>query len=197
VDAGHIFSKGGRNTYDVVVLGHQEYVTQQEYDNLEQFVHNGGTMIILDGNVFYAQVSYDRATDTIQLVNGHGWAFNGKFAQKSILERWASETKEWVGSNYLCTKCSITFGNNPFGYQHHEEQYVTNPNDIILLNYNATISNWKNAPSRAVVATYELNYGKGKVIALGIYSDDIISEGSFDRYFDSLLMKYASHHNVD
>lgn len=197
VDGGCIFYKDGRNAYDVVVLGHQEYVTQQEYDNLKQFVHNGGTMIILDGNVFYAQVSYDRATDTIQLVKGHGWAFNGKSAWKSILERWTSETKEWVGSNYLCTKCSIAFGNNPFGYQHHEEQYVTNPDDIILLNYNATISNWKNAPDRAVVATYELNYGNGKVIALGIYSDDIISDGSFDRYFDSLLMKYASRHNVD
>lgn len=197
VDGGHIFSKDGRNAYDVVVLGHQEYVTQQEYNNFKQFVHNGGTMIILDGNVFYAQVSYDRATDTIQLVKGHGWAFNGKSAWRSVLERWVNETEEWVGSNYLCTKCSITFGNNPFGYQHHEEQYVTNPDDIILLNYNATVSNWKNAPDRAVVATYELNYGAGKVIALGIYSDDIISDGSFDRYFDSLLMKYTSRHNAD
>ena len=94
-------------------------------------------------------------------------------------------------------KAQYHVGNNPFGYRHHEEQYVTNPNDIILLNYNATVSNWKNVPDRAVVATYELNYGTGKVIALGIYSDDIISDGSFDRYFDSLLMKYASRHNAD
>src|SRR6187200_1512844 len=41
------------NAYDLVILGHQEYVTQKEYDNLRKFVANGGTMIILDGNVFY------------------------------------------------------------------------------------------------------------------------------------------------
>jgi len=197
VDKGSIFHKDGTNAYDVIVLGHQEYVTQQEYDNLKQFVNNGGTMIILDGNVFYAQVSYDRATDTVQLVKGHGWAFNGKSAWRSIDERWANTTKNWVGSNYLCSSCSITFGNDPFEYRHHEEQYVSNPNDVILLNYNATISNWKNAPNRAVVATYELNYGRGKVIALGIYSDDIISNGSFDKYLDSVLLKYAIGQKMD
>jgi hypothetical protein len=42
-----------------------------------------------------------------------------------------------------------------------------------------------------MIATYELNYQKGKVIALGIYSDDIIVNGGFDKYFDSLLVKYA------
>ena len=43
------------NAYDVIILGHQEYVTQKEYDNLRQFVKSGETMIILDGNVFYAK----------------------------------------------------------------------------------------------------------------------------------------------
>jgi hypothetical protein len=33
------------NAYDVIILGHQEYVTRQEYDNLKQFVRNGGTMV--------------------------------------------------------------------------------------------------------------------------------------------------------
>jgi hypothetical protein len=196
VDRGDIFRKDGTNAFDVIVLGHQEYVTQQEYNNLKQFVHNGGTMIILDGNVFYAQVSYDKETDTIHLVKGHGWAFNGKYAWKSIYERWTNDTREWVGSNYLCYSCKITFANNPFGYRHHEEQYLTNPNDIILLNYNASISDWKRAPDEAVVATYELNYGNGKVIALGIYSDDIMHNGRFDRYLDSLLLKYAIHQKM-
>jgi hypothetical protein len=35
------------NAYDLIILGHQEYVTQQEYDNLKHYVANGGTMIIL------------------------------------------------------------------------------------------------------------------------------------------------------
>jgi hypothetical protein len=65
------------NVYDVIILGHQEYVTQGEYDNLKQFVRNGGTMIVLDGNVFYAEVRYDKNTQTVTLVKGHSWAFNG------------------------------------------------------------------------------------------------------------------------
>ena len=45
-----------------------------------------------------------------------------------------------------------------------------------------------NLPKKIVVATYELNYKKGKVVAIGLYSDDIISNGYFDRFFDSLLV---------
>jgi len=78
----------------------------------------------------------------------------------------------------------------------HEEQYTTNPKDVILLNYNASIPSnisrdISNKSGSIFVATYELNYLKGKVIALGLYSDDIITNGSFDRYFDSLLFQYA------
>jgi len=53
-DYGSIFFNNGTNRYDVVILGHQEYETQREYDNLKRFVANGGTMILMDGNVFYA-----------------------------------------------------------------------------------------------------------------------------------------------
>ena len=179
------------NAYDLIILGHQEYVTQQEYDNLKHFVANGGTMIILDGNVFYTEVKYDKNTHTVTLVKGHSWAFNGKSAWRSVGERWAKETSEWVGSNYLCYSCDIRFTNNPFEYRHHEEQYITNPHDIILMNYNASLSNY-HLPIRPVIATYELNYQKGKVISLGIYSEDIIGNGRFDRYFDSILLQYAS-----
>jgi hypothetical protein len=179
------------NVYDVIVLGHQEYVTQKEYDNLRKFVSNGGTMIILDGNVFYAEVRYDKNTQTVTLVKGHSWAFNGKSAWRSVSERWAKQTSEWVGSNYLCYSCNIRFTNDPFEYRHHEEQYITNPHDIILMNYNASLSGYP-IQMRPVIATYELNYQKGRVIALGIYSDDILSNGRFDRFFDSLLLQYAS-----
>lgn len=209
VDNGNIFNKNNNsssnlsyvsnssnrnsssNAYDLIILGHQEYVTQQEYDNLKHFVANGGTMIILDGNVFYAEVKYEKSTHTVTLVKGHSWAFNGKSAWRSVGERWAKETSEWVGSNYLCYSCDIRFTNNPFEYTHHEEQYITNPHDIILMNYNASLSNYP-LSIRPVIATYELNYQKGKVISLGIYSEDIIGNGRFDRYFDSLLLQYAS-----
>jgi len=214
VDAGNIFTaKSGLNKYDILVIGHQEYVTQQEYDNLKHFVSSGGTMIILDGNIFYAEVKYNRNTHAITLAKGHGWAFNGKSAWKSVSERWKEETSQWIGSNYLCFRCGITFSNNPFGYKQHEEQYITNPHDVILFNYGASIpmpipmpkqtkqssvispsqqlSTNKNTHinTKHIIATYELRYQQGKVIAFGIYADDIIASNKFDKYFDNLLLK--------
>jgi N,N-dimethylformamidase beta subunit-like protein len=58
-----------------MILGHQEYITQREYDNLKQFVGNGGVMIILDGNIFYPQVKYDKNAQNISLVKGHSCAY--------------------------------------------------------------------------------------------------------------------------
>lgn len=53
-------SNNNINAFDLIILGHQEYVTQQEYGNLRHFVANGGIMIILDGNVFYTEVKYNK-----------------------------------------------------------------------------------------------------------------------------------------
>ena len=197
VDSGSpIFVKNGitSNRYDILIVGHEEYVTQKEYDNLKQFVANGGTLIVLDGNPFFAQVKYNSNTDIVTLVKGHGWAFNGKSAWKSVNERWKKETSQWLGSNYLCYLCKITFLNNPFGYKHHEEQYLTNPNDKILMNYNAVVMSTKKyhpPVARLVIATYKLNYQKGKVMVLGIYSDDVIFNSKFDKFFDGLLLQHA------
>jgi len=194
VNAGSIFQANGSNGYDVLILGHQEYVTEKEYDNFKQFVGDGGTVIILDGNVFYVQVKYDNNKDIVTLVKGHSWAYNGKSAWRNVDERWKNETAQWVGSNYISGISK--FANNPFDYLPHEEQYTTNPKDVILLNYNAKVPSniardISNDTRGIVVATYELNYLKGKVIALGLYSDDIITNGSFDRYFDNLVLQYA------
>ena len=198
VDGGSVFFTNGTNKYDTLVLRHQEYVTQQEYDNLKKFVANGGTMILLDSNPLYAQVGYDRIMQTITLIKGHFFAFNGRTAWKSINETWANDTSQWTGGNFLCflTPCSITFVNNPFGYNQHEEQYLANSNDTILLNYNASILSpypilAKNATldHERVIAAYQLDYKKGRVIGLGIYSDDIYFKRSFVMFFDDLLME--------
>jgi hypothetical protein len=199
VDNGSIFENRGdnrgidtnNNAYDVIILGHQEYVTQQEYNYIKKFVSNGGTMFLLDGNVFYAQVKFDRNTNMVTLVKGHGWAFNGRSAWESVSERWAKETSEWVGSNYLCYSCDITFANDPWEYQHHEEQYITNHNDKILMNYNASLLHYPIPSLRPIIATYELNYQKGKVISLGIYADDIMTNERFDKYLDNLVLQYS------
>jgi hypothetical protein len=59
-----------------------------------------------------------------------------------------------------------------------------------VLNYKAAITSHL-IQIKPVIATYELNYKKGKVVALRVYSDDMISNTEFDRFFDSLLLKYA------
>ncbi|MGB6529634.1 MAG: hypothetical protein WBF33_16120 [Candidatus Nitrosopolaris sp.] len=169
------------------MLRHLDIFLHQQEWFLLRFVANGGTMILMDGNVFYAQVNYNRNTHTITLVKGHGWAFNGKSAWR----RWPNETSQWLGSNYLCYSCNITFANNPFQYKHHEEQYLTNPKDLVLLNYNASIRKKDSKPVKILIATYTMNYKKGKVIALGLYSDDIMTNRKFIRYFDSLLLRYT------
>ena len=196
VDNGSLFnnSNNNNNIYDVAILGHQEYVTQKEYDNLKKFVTNGGTMMLLDGNVFFAEVKYNAHTKTESLVKGHWWAFNGKSAWHSVGERWPQETSQWVGSNYLCYRCVSAFGNDPFEYTPHEEQYISNHNDSILLNYDAIITTSKNKidNKQPMIATYELNYQKGKVVALGIFSDDVIDNTKFNKFFDNLLIKYIA-----
>ena len=97
-----------------MILSHQEYVTQHEYDNLKKFVANCGIIILLGGNEFYAEVKYDNNTDKITLVRGHNWAFNGKSAWKSAQERWLNETRQWMDSNYPCCFDDLILRNNTF-----------------------------------------------------------------------------------
>ena len=93
-----------------------------------------------------------------------------------------SETTEWVGNNFGCARCVITFNNNPFSYVHHEENYVTNPNVKILIDYEAQSEyNYK-------IAAHELNYGLGKVISLGIFGSDVVDNDNFLKFYESLLL---------
>lgn len=206
VDSGMIFSgnstaninnknnhDGRKNAYDLLILGHQEYVTKKEYRNLKLFVANGGTIIFLDSNVFMAEVNYDRTTNMMKLVKGHDWEFDGKSAKKSVWQRWESQTSKWVGSSYFYYTHNIKFGKNPFGYSPHEEQFMTNPNDKIILDYNASFpGGYASLPSKPpVIAAYELHYLKGKVIVTGIFSDDVIRNDAFREFFRDLLVQHA------
>ena len=108
VNDGHIFIEDNNtntnnrtNAYDILLLFHNEYATQKEYDNLRQFVKNGGTIVFIDGNVFYAQVKYDKDNHKITYVQDHDWKFDGKVATRSPAEYWYNETKQWVGGNFL------------------------------------------------------------------------------------------------
>jgi hypothetical protein len=94
-----------------------------------------------------------------------------------------------MGSNYKCCfGWDFTFHNDPFGITHVEEQHITNPRAEILLDYNATVDR---PDEKFTIATYALEYKKGKVLTLGIWTVGKLFENErFLRFFDSLLYQY-------
>ncbi|PWU82062.1 MAG: hypothetical protein DLM72_03770, partial [Candidatus Nitrosopolaris wilkensis] len=168
-----------------------------EYNNLRLFVSNGGTIVFTEANTLFAEVSYNKTNDSITLVKGHYWEFDGKGATPSVIERWLNENKEWTGSNFLDIASNIQsmhFRNNPFNYTHTEEQYVTNPEAKILIDYRASypkVVQCSTCPVNARVATYQMNYGKGKVIDLGIWGHTLWRNTVFLNYFDNVIIPIA------
>lgn len=178
-----------KNIYDMLILFHDEYATQEMYDNYKRFVSNGGTILFLDANVFIAEVDYNKENNTVSLVKGHGWEFvNGTFARKSVLERWFNENKEWVGSSFLVSDITgnIKFANNPFNYSHFEENYVNNPDAKIIIDYGAVLP--KNSVYAGfTVASYLLEYGKGNVAMTGLYGQKLVQNQLFLKFIDQLV----------
>lgn len=202
VHDGLIFAQDGKsidfeqNAFDVLILLHNEYVTQQEYDNFRRFVSNGGNLVFLDGNTFYGEVSYDSEFCTATLVKGHDWEFDGTFVRRSVAERYFNETREWVGSNFLVNDISdpITFENNPYDASHFEENYVTNPRATIIHDYEMKLGEgYQGDPSDAnkTIATYELESGSGKVIFLGIFAEREASNPLFHEFFEKVILMHA------
>ena len=196
VHDGFIFRDDGTNAYEALILLHNEYVTQQEYDNLKRYVSNGGKIIFLDGNLFYGEVAYDRAYCTATLIKGHDWEFDGKVVKRSVSERYFDENREFLGSNYMINSLwdPISFSNNPFNYTHFEENYVTNPNATILHDYGLTVGDNYEAESwhrNATIATYELKYGSGKNVVLGIYAQNESDNPAFLDFFENVVLMHA------
>ena len=194
---GYIFTANNdgkklNNVYDLLILGHGEYATRTMYNNYMRFVGNGGTLLALDGNLFFAEVKYNKGNGTITLVKGHGWEFDGNSATQSVREKWFNQNREWVGSNFLESDIhdNITYKNNPFDYKHFEENFVNNPDDKILINYGAVIPK-QNSFEGAIVATYEHDFLKGKVIMIGLYGQKLIDNEAFLRFIDGLILKYV------
>jgi hypothetical protein len=99
-----------------------------------------------------------------------------------------NENKEWIGSSFLLSEITdnVVFENNPFNYTHFEENFVTNPNVKIIYNYGVKIP--EDNPYRgAIVATYELPYGRGKVIMIGLYSQKLVFNKMFMQFFDKMI----------
>ncbi len=191
VHLGRIFDSNGNNLYDLIILFHQEYVTGVEYQNFKRFVGNGGTIFFSMSNIFTVEVDYSEKTNSIQFVKGHDWEFDGKVAKPGVAERWVDETKDWVGSNFLTdpTFIPITYPGNPFDYRHIEEQHISNPNDIILLDFQAKYP--KGHKFNPMVASYELNYGKGTVISSSIWGTSIKTNPGLWSFYENIIFPRA------
>jgi hypothetical protein len=132
---------------------------------LKKFVENGGALVLIDANIFYAEVSYDSKNCSIQLVEGHDWIVANGTAKKGPHERWLKENREWMGSNFLYGDIAepVRYLNNPFNYTRFEENYISNNNATILLDYDAQIPanvlRDNNLTTTPPVATYELSVG--------------------------------------
>src|SRR5215210_6748401 len=205
VHEGSIFDSAGNNVYDVLFLFHQEYVTQAEYDNLKKFVvQNGGTIVFNDANIFTVEVKYDSVANTVTLVRGHGWAYDGNSAWRAESERWLKENQQWVGSNFIEIPANenVTFSNNPFNYDHSEEQIVTNPNAKIIFDFGVMedvlyeigddeIHTMQHFPNFGKVAIYEMISGKGKVINIGIYAHKLEDNEAFLDFYEEEILSRA------
>jgi len=215
VHNGLIFNENGDNLYESLFVLHDEYVTQESYENLKKFVQNGGVIVFLDGNIFYGEVELDEENCTVTLVKGHDWEFDGQVAKKSVSERYFDENQTWMGSNFIINQLDseVIFGNNPFDYRHFEENHLTNPKALILIDYLAEFLYEKTNPDESIedielkldesnnknsnfvdsprVATYELDYGKGKVIMMGIYAERLSENTEFQKFFQKIVLPRA------
>ena len=65
---------------------------------------------------------------------------------------------------------------------HHEEQYITNPNAKILIDYQAQ------SQYNFLIAAYELKYGLGKVVSFGIFADDIFMDNNLLSFYEDIIL---------
>ncbi len=103
-----------------------------------------------------------------------------------------------MGSNYVVNDITdnVHFTNNPFNYTHFEENYITNPNAIVIIDYGATFpeeyfKSHDSKYSNATIATYYMNYNEEKVIMVGLYGQEIANNKAFLEFFDYIIMHHA------
>ena len=185
---GVLFRPDGSRRFDAVIIGHQEYVTQKEYDQFRLFVAAGGRLVAMSSNQFYGEVKYDHATGAETFVRGHGgYFFNGRTAWYDGSRGFPWITSGWFGSTYCCfhrfqykgatLNLTSPVGNllskyygarMALGYGTHEENAVTN------LSHTSIIATFLKQPG-LTVASYVHGYGRGAVFCLGVFGEDLVA----------------------
>ncbi len=203
VSSGELFTPGGGAKFDVVVIGFAEYVTQDEYSQLQRFVASGGRLVIMGGDDFVVRVDYSPVTGNETYVVGHGFDFNGATAWRSPAEPFRANNTDWVGSNYCCfheftysgaslnqsdsigAALQRAFGPTVFReYISHEEASVTNSTMTSLIGTFVDSNG-------TVVAAYSHSYRRGTVVCMCVFADDIISTSASAQYFLVLAISPA------
>jgi hypothetical protein len=191
--------------FDVVVLPFSEYVEAQEYLAYEDFVGDGGTIVMMGHSLEYP-VTYNATTGIETLVYGHNWADHGTYASPIACGSntfvascpWAKNNTDWMGSNTCEASCfhtyllngSVVNPTNPIGkalydefgsvvmksYVDHEEDTVMNLTDTQIV---AVFVN----DSRNLIAPYTHQFRKGMVVCFDIFGDDIIGTDLSAQYF--------------
>ncbi|MDA4115346.1 MAG: hypothetical protein OK442_02170 [Thaumarchaeota archaeon] len=191
--------------FDVVVLPFSEYVEASEYLAYEDFVGDGGTIVMMGHSLEYP-VTYNATTGIETLVYGHNWANHGTYASPIACGSntyvascpWAKNNTDWIGSNTCEASCfhtyvfngSVVNPSNPIGkalydefgsvvmksYLEHEEDTVMNRTDTQIV---AVFAN----DSRNLIAPYTHQFRKGTVVCFDIFGDDIIGTDPSAQYF--------------
>jgi len=188
VTQGALFNSDGSRRFDAIVIGHEEYVTQAEYDQFRLFVASGGGLIDMSANAFYARVSYNPTSMFETFVMGHGgYAFNGHTAWHTKAAPFTRNSSGWFGSFYCCFlrfkfNGAVVNGSNLIGgmlekyfgstvfpyYSSHEENAIGNFTQTSIV---ATFVR----QSGLVVASYIHRYGRGAVFCLCVFGEDIVN----------------------
>jgi hypothetical protein len=207
VDNGSLFVKGVRQ-YDVLIMGHEEYVTRAEYDQLRLFVHSGGRIVEMSGNTFWAQVTYNPRTRMETFVGGHGFEFNGAYAWRSDYEPFDAESGNWFGSTFAAGEGPVSgavpqdtskLGHGLKGYTDkghaftrynhpsNEVNYVRNftNTELVATFYGTHYENgvMKHHPPMFAVHAYVHLYGKGQIVCLCIFGENLIGHDRGAQFF--------------
>jgi hypothetical protein len=207
-DEGALFVNGVRQ-YDVLIVGHEEYVTRAEYNQLKLFVYSGGRIVEMSGNTFWAQVTYNKTTGMETFVGGHGYQFNGAYAWRSNYEPFDNESAGWFGSTYAGGE-GLVGGAVPhdlsrlghglkgyaegghvftrYSYPSNEVNYVRNftNTELVTTFYSSLILRngvLKESPTTFPVHSYVHSYGKGQVVCFCIFGENLIGHDRGTQFF--------------
>lgn len=216
VHDGGLFA-GNTRQYDVLILGHEEYVTRAEYNQFKHFVASGGRIVEMSGNTFWAEVNYTKSTGIETFVAGHGFVFNGVYAWRSTYQPFDKESIGWLGSAFapgtprlhgsilnrashigeaLRSLFHSDFAFTNYTYPHNEVNYVGNftNTQIIASFFLAHASNGSSSTKMPLlpVDSYAHRYIRGEVVCLCVFGENLILHDEGAQFFLVYATFYGS-----